>query len=156
MFCGPSGRGRISEALKGRIGKAWQDVGEVIAYRDVEAATAFDHREDSGYSQSGLLIPDMDPVAPAEGDGPHGVLGEVVAEFQFRIIEEADRSFPDAQCVGTALAGSALGQHRLAHVLDVSVEFELTAVALSRGAERDGRHGPCLGFVPGHRWRTTH
>jgi hypothetical protein len=55
MFCGPCGRGTIWEALKSRVGKAWQDVGEVIAYRDVETATAFDHRNDSGYSRSGLL-----------------------------------------------------------------------------------------------------
>jgi hypothetical protein len=34
----------------------------------------------------------MDPVASADRDRPHGVLGEV-AEFQFRIIEEGDQPF---------------------------------------------------------------
>jgi hypothetical protein len=48
MFCGPGGRGTINEAMKGRIGKAWQDVGEVIAHWDLEAAAAFDHRDDCG------------------------------------------------------------------------------------------------------------
>ncbi len=45
-----------------------QDIGEVIAYRDVEAATAFDHRDDGGDSRSGLLAPDMNPVASADCD----------------------------------------------------------------------------------------
>src|SRR5579863_4709685 len=123
MFCGPCGRGTISEALKGRISKVWQDVGEVIACRDVKSATAFDHRDDGGDSRAGLLTSDMDPVTSADGDRPHGVLGEVVAEFQFRIIEEADQLLPDAQRVGAALAGSALGQHHLAHLLAVSAEL---------------------------------
>src|SRR5215469_224328 len=96
MIRGPGGGGTISEALKGRIGKAGQDVGKVIAYRDFEAATAFDHRDDCSYSRSGLLTADMDPVASADGDGPHGVLGEVVAKFQLWIIEEANQSFPNA------------------------------------------------------------
>ena len=78
---------------------------------------------DCGDSRPGLLTADMDPVASADGDGPHGVLGEVVAEFQFRIIEEADQPFPYAQRVGAALAGSALGQDRLAHLLDVSADL---------------------------------
>jgi len=67
MIFGPGGRGAISEALKRRIGKSRQDVGEVITYRDVEAATAFDHRDDCGYSWPGLLTSDMDPVASAYG-----------------------------------------------------------------------------------------
>jgi len=71
VFCGPCGRGTISEALEGRIGKTWQDVGKVFAYRDVETATAFDHRDDCGYSRPGLLTPDMDPVASADRYGPH-------------------------------------------------------------------------------------
>jgi len=122
MICGPGGRGTVGESLKGRVGKPGQDVSEVIAYGDVEAATAFDHGDDSGYWRSGLLAPDMDPVASANCDGPHRILGGVGAQFQFRKIEEADQPFPDAQRVGTALAGSALGQHRLAHLLDVSAD----------------------------------
>jgi hypothetical protein len=70
MFCGPGGRGTIGEALKGCVGEAWQDVGEVIAYRDVEATAAFDHRNDCGYSGPGLLTPDMDPVSSVDCDSP--------------------------------------------------------------------------------------
>jgi hypothetical protein len=66
MFCGPGGRSTVNEALKGRVRKSRQDVGEVIAYWDVETATALDHRYDNGYSRSGLLTPDMDPVASAD------------------------------------------------------------------------------------------
>src|SRR3954462_6011886 len=123
MFCGPCRWGTISEALTGCVGKGGQDVGEVFAYGDVEAATAFDRRDDCRYSRSGLLTPDMDPVASADRYGPHRILRKVVAEFQFRIIEEADQSFPDTQCVAAALAGSALGQHRLAHLLDASADL---------------------------------
>src|SRR6516164_4645479 len=122
MFCGPGDRGTISEALKGCVGKPGQDSSEVIAHRDVKAATAFDYRDNSGYSRPGLLTPDVDPVASANCDGSHRILGDVGAELQFRIIEEADQPFPDAQRVGTTLAGSALGQHRLAHLLKMSAD----------------------------------
>ena len=110
MICGPGGRDTVGESLKGRVGKPRQDIGEVIAYGDVEAATAFDHGDDGGYSRSGLLAPDMDPVASANGDGPHRILCDVGAELQFRIIEEAYQPFPNAQRVCAAFAGSALGQ----------------------------------------------
>ena len=70
MLCGPGGRGTIGGVVNSRVGQAWQDVGEVIAYRDVETVTAFDHRNDSGYSRSGLLTADMDPVTSADGDSP--------------------------------------------------------------------------------------
>ena len=71
MFCGPGGRGTIRDALKGSVGEAWQDVGEVIAYGDVEAATALDDGDDCGYSRPGLLTSDMDPVASADRNRPH-------------------------------------------------------------------------------------
>jgi hypothetical protein len=87
MFYDPGGRGTISEAVKRSVCKPRQDVGEVMAHRDVEPATAFDHGDDCGYSRSGLLAPDMDPVASANGDGPHRILCDVGAELQFLIIE---------------------------------------------------------------------
>lgn len=70
IFGGPGGRSAISEVVQWRIGETWQDVGEVIAHRDLQAATAFDHREDSRYPRSGVLTPDMDPIASADGYSP--------------------------------------------------------------------------------------
>src|SRR4051812_432842 len=61
--------------------RARQDVGKIIAYRDFEATTAFDHRGYCGYTRSGLFTPDVDPVFSANCDGPHRILGEVVAKF---------------------------------------------------------------------------
>src|SRR5579863_754703 len=99
VFCGPGGGGKVRDSLKGRVGKPRQDVGEVIAHRDFEPATAFDDRHDRGYAWSGLLASDMDPVASANGDGPHRILGKIVAELQFGMIEEADQLFPKRERV---------------------------------------------------------
>ena len=44
----------MCDALNGCVGKSWQDVGEVVAHGDFEAAAAFDHGENSGYTRSGL------------------------------------------------------------------------------------------------------
>src|SRR5579863_9482723 len=123
VFCGPGGGGKVRDSLKGRVAKPRQDVSEVIAHWDFEPTTAFDDRHDRGYAWSGLLAPNMDPVAPANGDGPHRIFCDVGTEFQFRIIEEAYQPFPNAQRVGAAFAGSALGQHHLGHVFDVSSDL---------------------------------
>ena len=109
--------------LEGYIREPRQGVGEVIAYRDFEATTAFDHRDDCGYARSGLFAPDVDPVFSANRNGPHRILGEVGAELQFGVIEEADQPVPDAKCVAACLAGGALGQHGVAHRQDVSADL---------------------------------
>ena len=66
----PGGRSKFGEALDGCIGESWQDVGEVVAHRDLHASTAFDHGEDRRHARSGLLTADVDPVLPARGDSP--------------------------------------------------------------------------------------
>src|ERR1700738_2590076 len=99
MFCDPRSRGYVCDALDGCVCKAGQDVGEVVAHWDFEAAAAFDYREDRGYTRAGLFTSDMDPVFSTQGHAAHGILREVVAELQFRIIEEADELFPDGQRV---------------------------------------------------------
>jgi hypothetical protein len=76
------------------VSEPGQDLGEVIAHWDFEAAAAFDHGDDSGHARSGSFAPDVDPVTSAKGDWPHRVFRKVVAELQFGIIEEADRIAP--------------------------------------------------------------
>jgi hypothetical protein len=65
MFCGPRSRGDFCDALNGCACKAGQDVGEVGAHGDFEAAAAFDYREDRGYTRPGLFTSDVDPVFSA-------------------------------------------------------------------------------------------
>jgi len=123
MFLRPCGRGKFCDALQRCVGKPRQDIGEVIAYRDVEATTAFDHRDDGGYARPGLFASDVDPVASSDCYGPHRILGKIVAELQFGMIEEADQLFPNSQRVSAGLAGGAAGQHRLAHLQDVTADI---------------------------------
>jgi len=61
----------------------------------------------------------MDPVGSDEGDGAHGILSKIVAQFQFWIIEESYQSRPDRKRVIARLARCALWQHSLAHFQDV-------------------------------------
>src|SRR6266567_1457067 len=123
MFCGPRSRGNFWDALDGCVCKAGQDVGEVVAHWDFEAAAAFDYREDRGYTWPGLFTSDVDPVFSTQGHAAHGIFREVVAELQFQIIEEADELFPDSHRVVAGLTGSAFGQHRLTHLQDVSADL---------------------------------
>jgi len=51
----------------------------------------------------------VDPVAAADGNGPYGVLGKVIAELQFGIIEEANQLLPNSKRVSAGLAGSVVG-----------------------------------------------
>jgi hypothetical protein len=37
----------------------------------------------------------MNPVGPAQGDGTHRILGEIGAQFQFWMIQEAREPRPD-------------------------------------------------------------
>ncbi len=90
----PCGRREIGDELDGPVGKSRQDLVQVVADRDAEPAAAFDHRENRRYLRTSLLAADVDPVLAAGRDGPHGVLSQVVAEFQFRVFEEARQSLP--------------------------------------------------------------
>ena len=113
MSCSPSGRGKFCGALEWCVCKSWKDVGEVITDGDVEPAAAFNNGEDGCDAWAGVLAADMDPVGSAQGDGTHRVLGEIVAQFQFWIVEEsvsvASRS-PACSCEAwpAALLGSTV------------------------------------------------
>jgi hypothetical protein len=109
--------------LKRCVRKPGQDVGEVIAHWDFKASAAFDHGDYGGYTRSGRFAPDVDPVAAAKGDRPHGVFRQVVTELQFGMIEEAYQFFPNGKRVSAGLAGSAAGQPCLAHIEYVIADF---------------------------------
>ena len=121
-LCSPGGRGKFWDALEWRVCKSWKDSGQVITDWEVEPAAAFNNGEDCCDAWAGVFAADMDPVGAAQGDGTHRILGEIVAQFQLRIVEEACQSRPDRKCVAASLARSALGQHRLAHGQDVSTD----------------------------------
>ena len=63
MVGGLGGRCKFGEALDGCIGESGQDVSEVVAHRDLDAAVAFDDGEDCGQARSGLLSADVDQDA---------------------------------------------------------------------------------------------
>src|ERR1700741_1322044 len=123
MSRSPGGGGKFCGALDWRVCKSWKDVGEVITDRDVEPAAAFNDGKDCRDAWAGVFTADMDPVRAAQGDGAHRILGEIVAQFQFWIVEEAYKSRPDRQRVAGSLTRSGLGQHRLAHLQDVTADL---------------------------------
>jgi len=53
------------DALDGGVGESWQDVGEVVAHRNLEPSAAFDHREDRRNARPSLFAADVDPVLSA-------------------------------------------------------------------------------------------
>jgi hypothetical protein len=76
----------------------------VFPDRDLESAGGFNDGEDCGNTWSGLLVSDVGPVATANRHRAHGVLGEVVAQLQFCIVEEAREFFLQPKSVGRCLA----------------------------------------------------
>ena len=103
MSRSPGGRGKFCGALDWRVCKSWKDVGEVITDRDVEPAAAFNNGEDCRDAWAGVFAADMDPVGAAQGDGTRRILGEIVAQIQFWIVEEACKSRPDRKRVTRSL-----------------------------------------------------
>ena len=85
--------------MDGCIGETGEDSGQVFAHGDVHPSAGFDDREDGGDFRSGLLTADVDPVFATERHRAHGVFGEVVAQFEFRVFEEACEFRPKCQCV---------------------------------------------------------
>jgi hypothetical protein len=70
VSCCPCGGCEISDLVNGPVGKSGQDLVQVVADRDPEAAAAFNHGEDRGHTRSGLLAADVDPVFSTQGDSP--------------------------------------------------------------------------------------
>ena len=83
------GRGKFCSALEWSVCKSWKDSGQVITDWYVEPAAAFNNGEDCCDAWAAFFAADMDPVGAAQGDGTHRILGEIVAQFQLRIVEEA-------------------------------------------------------------------
>src|ERR1039458_10174314 len=109
MVCSPSGWGEIGDALDGHMGESRQDSSEIVADRDLEPSAAFDDGEDRRHARSGLLAADMDPVAATSRYCAHGVFGEVVAQLQLRIVEEARQLLPQRERVAAGFSCRALG-----------------------------------------------
>ena len=103
-FGDPGCGSNVCDALKRCVRKPGQDVGEVIAHWDFKASAAFDHGDYGGYTRSGRFAPDVDPVAAAKGDRPHGVFRQVVTELQFGMIEGIRLS--NALCSCAAFSGA--------------------------------------------------
>jgi hypothetical protein len=123
MSRSPGDRCQFCDALDWCVCKSWKDVGQVITDRDVEPAAAFNNGEDCRDAWAGVFAADMDPVGPAHGDGTHRIFGEIVAQFEFWMVEEACKSRPDRKRVARSLACGALGQHCLAHRHDVTADL---------------------------------
>ncbi len=94
MSFDPCGRCEIGDLLNGLVVKSWQDLVQVVANRDPEPAAALNHGDDRGHTRSGLLAADLDPVFSAQRYAAHGIFRQVVAQFQFRIFEEARQFLP--------------------------------------------------------------
>ena len=65
-----------------------------------------------GDSWSSLFIftSDVYPMAPTKSDRAHRVLGQVVGEFQLRIVQEVAEPAPKPQRVIAGIGESAFGQ----------------------------------------------
>ena len=82
------------EGLDGAVSQAGQDVSQVVADGDFEPAATFDHRQNCRHASSRLLASYMDPIFPAKSYRAHGVFGQVIAQFQLRVLQEELQSFP--------------------------------------------------------------
>ena len=100
----------MGKAMDGSFGETGEDRGQVLAHRDVHPSAGFDDGEDGGDFGPGLLAADVNPVFATERYGAHGVFGEIVAEFKFRVFQEAREFRPKRQRVVRGFAQGASGQ----------------------------------------------
>ena len=96
--------------MDGSFGETGEDRRQVFAHGDVPTSAGFDDGEDGGDFGSGLLAADVDPVFATDRYGAHGVFGEIVAEFEFRVFQEEREFGPKRQRVVRGFAQSARGQ----------------------------------------------
>ena len=96
--------------MNGSFGETGEDRRQVLAHRNVHPSAGFDDREDGGNFGSGLLAADVDPVFATKRYGSHGVFGKVVAEFEFRVFQEAREFRPKRQRVVRCFTQGASGQ----------------------------------------------
>ena len=94
VSCGPCGGREVGDLLNGPVGQSGRDLVQVVADWDAKPPAAFNHGEDRSYTRSGFFAADMDPVFSAQSYAAHGIFRSVVAEFQFRIFEEARQFLP--------------------------------------------------------------
>ena len=96
--------------MDGSFGETGEDRRQVFTHGDVHPSAGFDDREDGSDFGSGLLAADVDPVFATERHRAHGVFGQVVAELEFRVFEEAREFRPKCQRVVRGFGQSAGGQ----------------------------------------------
>ena len=96
--------------MNGSFGETGEDRRQVFAYGDVPPSAGFDDGEDGGDFRSGLLAADVDPVFATDRYRAHGVFGEIVAEFEFRVFQEEREFGPKRQCVIRSFAQGARRQ----------------------------------------------
>jgi hypothetical protein len=75
---GPCSGSERGDALEGRVSKAGQDIGHVVAHPKLETAATFDDRQNRRHTRAGLLATDVDPI-PTQRYWTHRVLCQVIA-----------------------------------------------------------------------------
>ena len=83
----PSGGSQLGHPSDGPGAEFWEDVAQVLAEPDVEAAAGFDDGDDGGDFWAGALIAKVQPVAASEGDWAHGTLAPIVVDLELAIPE---------------------------------------------------------------------
>src|ERR1035437_4299691 len=99
LLSSPRRGGEGGEALDGNVSNTWQDGGQVVADRNLHPAAALHDRQNRRHLRSGLLAADVDPVLPAQRHGTHRVLRQIVAQLQFRVLQEACELLPQGERV---------------------------------------------------------
>ena len=78
-------RGKLAEREYGSFSESGQGVGQVATDRYLEPSAAFNDGENGSDFGSCLFASEVEPVFASECDGPHGVLGKVVAQLKHGI-----------------------------------------------------------------------
>src|ERR1035437_253343 len=99
LLSSPRRGGEGGEALDGNVSNTWQDGGQVVADRNLHPAAALHDRQNRRHLRSGLLAADVDSVLPAQRHGTHRVLRQIVAQLQFRVLQEACELLPQGERV---------------------------------------------------------
>src|SRR5208282_1351513 len=119
----PRRRGQAGKALDGNIGDTWQDGGQVVTDRDLHPAAALHDGQNRRHLRARFLAAYVDPVLPAQRHRTHGVLRQVVAQLQLRVLQEARELFPLRERVVCRLPQRTRRQASIAGCLDFPADY---------------------------------
>jgi hypothetical protein len=103
---------------------------QIVAHRNAEPPAGFDNRDDGCDAWAGFLAANVDPILTSKRDRTYRILGAIVTQLQFGILQEPGQPCPERQCVITGFSQHTLWQGARASCLDLGFDLSQKPLGL--------------------------